>query len=397
MISFEKAYETVLSNTIDLGVVLLPLSKAHGRVLAEPIKADRDFPPFDRSTRDGIAIQLADGVNDSGYTIKGVAAAGTPQKTLETISDCFEIMTGAILPAHADTVIMYEDLEIENGVAKINQSVSKGQHIHYRGGDEAKGSMLLEPGTLLTAAEIGVLASVGKSEVLVKKNPRVTLFSTGDELVPVESTPEPHQIRQSNSYSLKAALWDEGISSEIMHVSDEKMAIAKALKEALEKSEVLLISGGVSKGKYDFLPEVLEELGVEKQFHRVLQRPGKPFWFGRQKEMGTTVFGFPGNPTSTFANYHIYFKAWLNKSLGRPSDTIEAPINKEFQNTTDLTRFIRTYITLENGTLMAQLVNGNGSGDLTSLTKANGFIRVAPHATVKKGEKVTFIPTRRIL
>ncbi|UOY06628.1 molybdopterin molybdotransferase MoeA [Muricauda sp. SCSIO 64092] len=397
MISFEEAYQIVLSKTHDFGNVTVPLAKADGRILAENVFADRDFPPFDRATKDGIAIRFDQEMPLDTFAIEGVAAAGSPQKELQSASGCYEIMTGAVLPKNTDTVVMYEHLDIRDGSAKIVKPVTKGQNIHYRGSDEAQGAVVLSEGTLVTAAEIGVLASIGKAELLVKKNPRITLFSTGDELVPVNQVPKPHQIRQSNSHTLRAALFENGIASEIIHIKDDRAKIEKALLSALENSEVLLVSGGVSKGKYDYLPEVLEGIGVQKRFHRVLQRPGKPFWFGEHTDSNTTIFGFPGNPTSTFANFHIYFKPWLNKCLGQANAEIQVFLEESFENTTDLMRFIRAKAYIKEGKMRGNLIDGNGSGDLTSLTKANGFIKVKPGQTIENNEKVGFIPTRKII
>ncbi|MEO0570393.1 MAG: molybdopterin molybdotransferase MoeA [Bacteroidota bacterium] len=396
MISFKEAYNIVLETALGFDDVLVPLSKADGRVLAEDVKADRDFPPFDRATKDGIAICLGNAFHEA-YTIKGVAAAGTPQLDLEQDGDCYEIMTGAIVPRNANAVVMYEHLEIEQGKAIINRPMAVGQNIHVKGSDEREGSVLLKKGRTITAAEIGVLASVGKTEVWVKKNPKITLFSTGDELVAVGEVPKTHQIRQSNSHTLGAALLENGIASDMIHVIDDENAIKTALTTAMESSDVVLLSGGVSKGKFDFLPKVLDALGVQKQFHRVLQRPGKPFWFGVHPNSSTTVFGFPGNPTSTFANFHVYFMPWLNKGFGRHTVEFQVILKEDFENTTDLTRFIRTAVVTLEGKLHAKLISGNGSGDLTSLTMANGFIRVKPHQSIATNEKVIFIPTRRIL
>jgi len=397
MISFKEAYAIVLSTTYGFGDVLVPLSKVNGRILAEDILADRDFPPFDRATRDGIAIKVMDNKGIETYTVKGVAAAGSPQCNLQHEGDCYEIMTGAIVPHNANAVVMYEHLEIKDGKAKINQPVTKGQNIHVKGSDEPEGSVLLKAGTQITAAEIGILASVGKTGVWVKRNPKITLFSTGDELVPIEATPEIHQIRRSNSHALKGALLEHGIASNLVHVSDNKKNIKASLTAAMAASDVILLSGGVSRGKFDFLPEVLDELKVEKRFHKVTQRPGKPFWFGKHADSATTIFGFPGNPTSTFACFHVYFMPWLMQCYGYSHTEFQVALKEEFENTTDLTRFIGAAASVKEGQLQATLIQDNGSGDLASLTKANGFVVVDPKQKVVVGEKIRFIPTRRIL
>lgn len=394
MISFDKALDIVVTSAQKFEDVSVPLAKADGRILAEDISADRDFPPFNRATRDGIAVQINGDTPNKSYTIEGIAPAGTPQQELSDENHCLEIMTGAIVPKNANAVIMYEHLVIEEGRAVIKEKVITGQHIHLKGSDEKKGSLLLKSGTKLTAAEIGVLASVGKSTVVVKKNPRVTIFSTGDELVPVAQEPELHQIRQSNSHSLRAALLEKGITSKIIHIVDNADRIKKALTEAFQDSDVVLMSGGVSRGKFDHIPSVLEELGVIKRFHRVLQQPGKPFWFGSHEASSTTIFGFPGNPASTFANYHVYFLAWLRESFGLAHEEIQVVLDQKVKNTSDLTRFLRAKVTFSKGTWKAALIVENGSGDLTSLAQSNGFIKVNPYQELNVQELVTFIPTR---
>ncbi|PCJ97112.1 MAG: molybdopterin molybdenumtransferase MoeA [Flavobacteriaceae bacterium] len=399
LISFEEAYKKVLSHGQDYGTETVTLTHSTGRVLAENIAADRDFPPFNRSTKDGIAIAF-EAINSgrTEFNIQEIIAAGVPKSKLNNINACVEIMTGAVLPDGADTVIMYEQVIIENGRATIAKTPALGQNIHYKGGDEKKGALILHKNTAITAAEIGVLASVGKHEVLVKKVPKITLVSTGNELVEVNESPLPHQIRKSNIHTLSASLATIGITPDKLHLKDDEQEIRKALQKALQENDVLLLSGGVSKGKYDFIPSALASLGVEKVFHRVLQRPGKPFWFGFQKELGTVVFSFPGNPASTFANYHIYFKDWFNKTLGVPIPKIEVVLKTDIDAKGDLTRFLRANAQLENGILMAELITGNGSGDLTSLVKSNGFIKLSPKNEVyKAGTLVPFVATRSIL
>lgn len=398
MIEFDIALELVLNNSASFGEVSLPLDKAVGRILAEDIFADRDFPPFNRATKDGVAFNYESMINaNSQFKIQDIAAAGTPQLTLNNDSDCIEIMTGAILPRNTDAVVMYEYITIVNGIATFNKPVKKGQNIHLQGSDEAKGTIVLKKGIQITAAEIGVLASVGKSVVLVKKNPKVCLVSTGDELVDIDKIPKTHQIRKSNSHTLRSALLNKGIASSVVHIPDDKAETKKALATIIEENDVVLLSGGVSKGKYDYLPEAFKELGFTKIFHKVKQRPGKPFWFGKHKATKTTIFGFPGNPASTFANYNIYFLAWLSESMGYAKEEIIVNLEEGFENSTDLTRFIQAKMIFKNGSIWGQLVNENGSGDLTSLSKSNGFIKILPNKKCKMGDQVTFIPTRRII
>mgnify|MGYP003642118081 CR=1 FL=1 len=399
MITFQEAYQQVLAHKQNYGLEEVPLPKAMGRVLAEDILADRDFPPFDRATKDGIALNYAAIKNGiKKFKIEAVVAAGSPIYTLIHEHNCVEIMTGAVVPENVDTIVMYEHITIENGYAVLNNEPTQGQEIHFQGSDEQKDAIVLRKDKVITASEIGVLAAVGKAMITVKKLPKILIVSTGNELVEVQDTPLPHQIRKSNIHSLFAALSEEQIVPTLMHLNDAKDEIKREIKKAILENDVLLLSGGVSKGKFDYIPEVLEELGVEKIFHKVLQRPGKPFWFGIQKEAGTVIFSFPGNPASTFANYHLYFKDWLKSSLNLPIPKINVILGESIPVTGSLTLFLRAKIQLENGQLLAELIKENGSGDLTSLANSDGFIRLDPkEVPYNAGEMVPFSPTRRTL
>ncbi|KQC29116.1 molybdopterin molybdotransferase MoeA [Flagellimonas eckloniae] len=399
MISFKEAFQKVLDNTQDYGNEYVALDQSNNRILAEIILADRDFPPFDRATKDGIAISF-DGVISSDHTFKasGIAPAGSPQQVLQNNSECIEVMTGAMVPKNADTVVMYEHVSQDNGTFLLLKPVTKGQNIHYQGSDVAKGEELLKPCIQITASEIGVLATVGKSEVLVKKLPKIAVIATGNELVEIDEKPLPYQIRKSNSLTLKGLLIEEKITADLYHLVDEPDLLKEKVKTLIDDYDILLLSGGVSKGKFDFLPEVFDTLGVEKIFHKVLQRPGKPFWFGKHRSSRTTIFSFPGNPVSTFANYHIYFKPWLNKTLGLSTSKFGVFLNEPITNKTDLTLFIGVTISINKGELFAKTLTTTGSGDLVGLSKIDGFIQLDPNQTVgSDNELVSFTPTRRMI
>ncbi len=399
MVTYDEAYSKVLNSTLNLGIEEVALTNSLGRVLAEDVLADRDFPPFDRVAMDGIAINFTAIESDfSTFKIDGIIGAGTPQQTLINQNNCFEIMTGAVLPDNTDTIIMYEKVTIKDGYATISEKPKKGQNVHKKGSDLKENSVVLKAGLIIDAAEIGVLASVGKSMVLVQKQPKIGLVATGNELVDVSKKPLPHQIRKSNMYSLEVALQKVNIKAEHLYFKDDKQSIADGLKEALVKYDVLLLSGGVSKGKYDFLPEVLQDCGVEKIFHRVFQKPGKPFWYGVHSNLNTCVFSFPGNPVSTFANYHAYFLPWLLKTYGILLEEKIVVLQDEVSISGDLTRFILVKTFWENGKLMAKLSKENGSGDLTSLALSDGFVRLKPKIDgYNIGDKVSFIGTRNYL
>lgn len=399
MILFENAYQLVLDHIQDYGTEIVKLKDSVGRVLGEDIFADRDFPPFDRATKDGIAIRFE--AYDKGrrnFEISGIQAAGASAVILDNEASCLEIMTGALVPYDADTVVMYEHLDLDKGIARVNSNPEKGQNIHARGSDKKKGDLLLRRNTRIAPADIGILASVGAAEVVVRKLPRTAVISTGDELVEVDYLPLPHQIRKSNSHQLNASLQEEGIFPMLLHVSDDVDMIRQKLAHAFEYVDVLLLSGGVSRGKFDFIPQVLEELGVEKIFHKVCQRPGKPFWFGIRRATNTLVFSFPGNPVSTYVCYYRYFKDWLTKSIGLPLEQFSVILDETLWNKGDLTAFVGARTYWDQGCLKATRVEGNGSGDLTSLAEVDGFICLAPsESSYPAGGRVTFVPTRKQL
>lgn len=395
MISVEKALQIVLNHTLDFGIEEIPFLDSVGRVLQEDIVADRDFPPFNRVAMDGIAINhrfFEYGVRD--FKIEGIQAAGAPQEKLDNAANCYEVMTGAVLPENTDTVIRYEDVQINSLIATVNlDALELGKNIHQQGKDRRAGEVLIPKNTVITAAEIGVIATVGKPTVKVSKTPGVMIVSTGDELVEVNQTPQTHQIRRSNAFSLASLLQKFNIQAHTAHITDDKEQLKTATAQFLKNYDVLLFSGAVSKGKFDYLPEVLEELGVEKLFHRVAQRPGKPFWYGVAQ--GKSVFAFPGNPVSTYVNCLVYFYPWFAKSAGFDLTKETVILNDEVTFKPDLTYFLQVKTQVQYGHLVATPVRGNGSGDLASLVQADGFIELpAGASTFSKGETYNFIRFR---
>ena len=395
MISVQEAQKIVLKNRLDFGSEKIPFIKSVGRVLKEDILADRDFPPFNRVSMDGIALDYTSFKNgERAFFIEGIQPAGSPQTSLSNNKNCIEVMTGAVLPANTNVVIRYEDVLIEHGIAKIQiEEVSYFQNIHEKGKDRKEGDILIQKNKLIAASEIGVLATVGSSKVMVAKQPKVMIISTGDELVGVNETPLDHQIRMSNVYSLVSLLDRLHVSSKTDHISDDKPILKKKIKEYLKEFDVLLFSGAVSKGKFDFLPEVFKELGVEKLFHKVSQRPGKPFWFGQMKTC--RLFAFPGNPISTFANCLAYFYPWYFKSLGVNTTEETAILTENVSFKPNLTYFLQVKLTHKNGHLLATPIKGNGSGDLASLVNSDAFIQLPKDKNeYKKGENYPIIRYR---
>ncbi len=360
-----------------------------GRVLAEDIVADRDFPPFDRVMMDGIAIRFTDWqARKRNFNVQELLAAGSPGITLEESGNCIEVMTGAVCPSHADSIIKYEEVTIKDGVAIIDNGVEvkANQHVHPQGSDRKIKDVLIKKGKQITAAEIGVLATVGKCKVLVQKRRKVAIVATGDELVEINKKPLAHQIRKSNVYNLQAHLTSKGYASNIFHIIDDKKKLKKALEKILKEHEVVILSGGVSKGKLDFVPEILVELGVEKQFHFVKQRPGKPFWFGTYAN--GAVFALPGNPNSTFVGLNRYVIPFLLRSEGVEPLKVKARLAKNFSFKPDLTYFLQVQLAYNaQGHLMATPLPGHGSGDLANLIDADGFLELPTGKTdFKKGD-----------
>ncbi len=378
MITVEEAYETVMRKCSRAVVESVELAKAQGRIIAENIYADRDFPPFDRVTMDGIAISYqVFASNLRVFPIQEVVAAGSPTRDLNSPKDCMEVMTGAMLPGNTDTVIRYEDLTIEDGIACIDiETIKEGQNVHLRGSDRPKASILMTSGKMINAPELGVLATCGRSKVEVFRLPKVAIISSGDELVEVALVPEPHQIRRSNNHSIAGALATLNVPSTAFHLLDNAEEIKEALSVILDDYDVLVLSGGVSMGKFDFIPEALEALGVKKHFHKVRQRPGKPFWFGSTED-GKTVFALPGNPVSSFMCTNKYVLPWMRKHLGLESPNYFAVLDSDINFNPDLNYFAQVSLRyMRDGRTMADPVEGNGSGDLANLTDAHAFMEL---------------------
>lgn len=396
MISVDKALELILNATQDFGVEEIPFIQSVGRVLKENITADRDFPPFNRVSMDGIAIDFNTFQKGQRvFKIEGIQPAGSPQITLQNQQNCIEVMTGAVLPKNTNVVIRYEDVELKNGTAKILiNEVFDFQNIHKKGKDRKAGDTLIAKNTIISSAEIGVFATVGKSAITVAKQPKIMILSTGDELVGVEEQPEAHQIRRSNVFTLVSLLERLHIKSDTAHITDDKPVLKEKIANFLQDYDVLLCSGAVSKGKFDFLPEVFDELGVEKLFHKILQRPGKPFWMGKTNTC--KVFAFPGNPVSTFVNCLAYFYPWFYKSNGIDILKETAILTEDVVFKPNLTYFLQVKLSDKFGHLLARPVKVNGSGDLASLVKADAFIEIpkTEETIFKKGDNFPVIRFR---
>jgi molybdopterin molybdotransferase len=396
MITVTEAYQLVLANKLSLKSTDVPLTEALGRVLDENIQADRPFPPFNRVTMDGIAIRFntfSTGTRD--FPIEKVQAAGDEPYRLLNKEYCVEVMTGAILPENTDVVIRVEDITISEGMASVNiQQVEPFQNIHLCGSDKAAGTVLMKKGVLLGPVELSVAASVGKSTLKVLQYPKTVIVSTGDELVPVSEIPASHQIRISNSYAIFSFLKKWGIAAEMIHLPDNEEYVQYKIKELLDNYDLIVLSGGVSAGKFDYIPKALKEAGIQSFFHKVSQRPGKPFFFGSNEK--TRVFALPGNPVSTLLCVTRYLIPWLKESLGLAHTTqTKVKLLKTIVFNAPLTFFVPVKLTAnpETHILEAYPLPGNGSGDFANLLDADGFIELPENETeFQAGQFFTFWP-----
>ena len=402
MISVSEATDIILSTTLKPEIEEVALSQAIGRILMAPITADRDFPPYDRVTMDGIGINYTSFANGKvSFPIDDIQFAGEPAKSLSNPAHCLEVMTGAICPPGIDTVIPFEWIKIEeqNGrrvATLVEKEVKQHQNIHAQGLDRKQGELLADIGANISPAEIAVAASVGKTHLSVAKPFKVALITSGDELVPVSENPLPHQIRTSNVPMIHAALREMQIEADNFHFQDNRQQIQDAMAKIIDEYDVLILSGGVSRGKADHIPAVMEALGVEKLFHKIRQRPGKPLWFGKIGDK-TRVFALPGNPVSTFVGFNRYVRPWLVQSMGgKTFQPMQASLIEDFQFGLALTYFLQVKInTNAVGKLIARPVDGHGSGDFANMLRADGFLELPEEKDLfRAGEVYNFIPFR---
>ena len=400
MTTVSEAENIILAQAKDYGTELVPFEQALGRVLAEDLKADRDLPPCNRVTMDGIAVQFnAFEKGTKSFNIRGTIAAGDAPIDITSEDECVEIMTGAALPDTTDTIVRYEDVEIKGNIATLlTDNIRQGQNIHIKGKDKKQDETVAVANEYINPAHISMAASVGRSMLLVKKLPKVVIISTGDELVEVTETPTPYQVRRSNSYAVKAVLQQYSVQADTLHIPDEPVATRTQIEACLAKYDVIILSGGISMGKFDYVPQVLEDLKVEKLFHKVQQRPGKPFWFGKHAN-GMLVFAFPGNPVSTFMCLHRYFLPWLERSLGIVSRKVFAELNEDVTFSPALQYFAQVKLKIcKHGHVHATPMEGHGSGDFANLLDTDAFMELPLEQSIfKKGEVYRIWPFKQIM
>jgi len=377
------AEEAINSRLTCMPIESLPLTQCVGGTLRENIYAERDQPPFDRVTMDGIAVDsdaLRRGLKR--FRIQATQAAGSPALRLVHADNAIEVMTGAILPSGSDCVIPVEQLDVADGFASLKAPVvSAAYHnVHRRGSDSRQGTLLIEAGTLLRAPEIAVAASAGMARVRVSSQPAVMVISTGDELIEPGDPIADYQVRRSNAYAVAATLRKRGFARiGDDHVPDDEDLLSERLKLHLTTHEVVVLSGGVSMGKFDLVPKALAQLGVQQVFHNIAQRPGRPMWFGIGPQ-GQAVFGLPGNPVSTLVCLIRYVIPAIAEAMGTRRSLPErlalaAPVTVQ----PAVAYFLPVAIELDDwGRPWANPRPPNGSGDFLSLSGTDGFVELPP-------------------
>jgi molybdopterin molybdotransferase len=395
MVTVEEALDKVLSCTHPLGSEKVSILEALGRVCAEDTLAKRDIPPFDNSAMDGYAARSEDIQEASPKhpvqleVIEDLPAGFIPKKRVER-GKAIRIMTGAPIPEGADTVVPVEDTKKKDGSALISRATLRGEYIRKAGEDVKKGESVVSAGDLIGPAEIGMLASLGRSFIAVYQRATVAILCTGEELVDVDGDLDGIKIVSSNSYSLAAQVKDCGaIPIQLGIAKDRKEEIKKKLLQGL-RADVLISSAGVSVGDYDFVKDVLNELGVEIVFWKVAMKPGMPVVFGTIQ--GKSVFGLPGNPVSSMVSFEQFVRPSLLKMMGhrklfRP--VIDAILREDIQKSPGRRHFIRALVTFEKDQYFVVPTGAQGSGILKSMVKARGLLVIPENREiVKAGERV---------
>lgn len=395
MLTFEQALSIVKEKLggakRDPATEVLPLEQVRGRVLAEDICADRDYPPFHRATRDGYALRVSDlGSLPAILERVGEVRAGEHYVGKLGAAQCIEIMTGAPLPDGADAVVMSEHVRVHGNRVEVPRALSPFENIVRQGSEAASGSRVLARGRRLNPAEMGLLASVGQARMKVFVEPRVAILPTGDEIVAVDRQPEWFQIRNSNAVALAAQVAAAGGVPRIAGIAPDLKEPLKQLMENGLEADLLLMSGGVSMGKYDLVAQVLKDLGAEIYFQGVAIRPGKPLVFGRVR--GKYFFGLPGNPVSTFVTFELFVRPAIALLAGADIECasfLRARLGKPFKQKNGLTAFMPARVQREGADPVVNLVGWQGSGDLVGVVAANCFLVVHPEQTeIAAGEWV---------
>jgi molybdopterin molybdotransferase len=380
MISVHDALAKILETVTPLAGERVGLFEATGRVLAEEIHSEREVPPFNNSAMDGYAVRWED-IREASTdkpaelsVIEVIQAGAVPTQTVAA-GTASKIMTGAVVPPGADTVIRVEDTEEQDGRVSIHKTNYVGANVRSKGEDIHTGQMVLEKGRVLRPADIGLLASVGRSFVLVRQRPRVAILSTGNELVEVDGSLQPGQIVNSNAYTLAAAVQEAGCLPVPLEIARDTLEETRTALNESVRHDVVLSTGGVSVGDFDFVKAAMDELGMNRLFWQVSQRPGKPLTFGLLKER--LYFGLPGNPVSALVCFYLYVRPSLRCMLGytKPfSPVVSAILGEDIPKANNLTEFVRCQLIQQDGQYTVRSTGTQSSGVLSSLSLGQGLI-----------------------
>ncbi len=394
MLSYEQAINCILKNAHILPFQKVPIEDSVGRVLNEDIHSKIEMPPFDKSAMDGYAVN-SEGIKTCPLKLKclGIIEAGEIFSKRPKKGECVKIMTGAALPKNTDSIVMIENTRQAKGYVEILKKVTKGENVCFRGEDLNPREKVLGKGTKILSSHVGILATVGRRFVKVTGIPRVVVLNTGAEIVPIGNRLTKNKIYNSNGPMLCALLKSEGITPKFLGIAKDTVSeLKKAITEGL-RFDMFLISGGVSMGDFDLVPDVLRTLGVKKIFHKLNIKPGKPLFFGRKNK--TLVFGIPGNPVSNFLSYLIFIRPALNKMAGcrnfKP-EFKEGILEAGFHSKAGRKHFVLVKIAKKEENFYLTPVESHGSADVAALSKADGFMVIEQDTSyVKKKSKIKFI------
>lgn len=384
LISVAEAQARIAAHMPSFGSETVPLAEAAGRILRQPLHAEHDHPPFDRVMMDGIAVRWQAPL-PRAFALAGTQLAGMAVQSLQPGDVCLEVTTGAMVPLGCDCVIPVEQTRRDGNRYLLADDCQplQGQFIHARGSDCVAGALLLESGTRIGAPEMALLAANGVARVTVGAMPSIAIVSTGDELVAVDAPLGEGQIRRSNDVAMAAALRLHGFDRVVLkHVADDAAMTRDMLADLLESHDVLILSGGVSMGQRDYVPAALDALGVQRVFHRIAQKPGKPMWFGVGARR-QAVFALPGNPVSALVCAVRYVRPALLASMGKavePGEVVclDAPADTH----PTLTCFVPVHVQTDpSGRLLAHPVPSRTSGDFSSLPRTHGVVELPPDAS----------------
>jgi len=388
MISVKEAKQIVNEHCHQLGAIHIDLYKATGFVLAEDIYAQHDSPPFNQSAMDGYAYSFSEGSPTKELLIIGEMAAGDLPKNISVNNSAIRIFTGAQVPPEFDTVVMQEKVEVTGDKLVIkDEAEKKGMNVRLKGSQIAKGSLALKSGTIIKPGTSGFLASIGIDQVKVTRRPKISIISTGNELMAPGKDLDPGKVYECNTYSLNAALTEYGMEQIAIYKGlDNQKDIESAVSKCLQDSDVIILSGGVSVGDYDFVSRALETCGVKCLFHKVKQKPGKPLYFGKKDD--TLVFGLPGNPAALLTCFYEYIAPMLFKMMGYPSeqtDKIQLKLSAPYVKKEGLTHFLKGKA---NGGEVT-ILNAQESYLMSSFAMANCIVQLdESRSNFEKGELV---------